>query len=168
MSFSFPTVAKTFHHWSAPYQAEGHSLHMGQCNAWSKRCCRHCPQTSTFRLADFSSNTAVSSFTAASRCFRPGLLPLQLALGLQTTTKRGDNHFKFHIQTAESTEIECCVLHSSEKFCLFFFFLEGLINIGINPQLLAQGPDHRFVHSYLTMCWSTEDSFFPPIPSCLG
>lgn len=113
------------------------------------RCCGHSPQTSTLQFAELSSNTVVSSFTAASCCFRPGLLPLQLALALQTTTKRGDNHFKFHIQTAESMEIKCCVLHNSEMFRLFFFSFEGLINIGINPQLLAQGPDHRFIHSYL-------------------
>lgn len=101
-------------------------------------------------LAEFSSNTTVSSFTVASRCFRPGLFPLQLGLALQITTKRGDNHFKFHIQIVESMEIKCCVLHSSEKLCLFFFSFEGLINIGIDPQLPAQGPDHRFVHSYLS------------------
>lgn len=70
------------------------------------------------RQAEFRSNTAVSSFTAAPRCSRPGLLPLQLALVLQTTTERDDNHFKFHIQTAESTEIKCCVLHSSEVLSL--------------------------------------------------
>lgn len=33
MLFSFPTVAKTFHHWAVPYQTEGHSLHTGQRNA---------------------------------------------------------------------------------------------------------------------------------------
>lgn len=85
-------------------------------HAGSKRCCRRRPQTSMLWLAEFSSNTTVSSFTAASCCFRPGLFPLQLGLALQITTKRGDNHFKFHIQTVESMEIKCCVLHSSEKF----------------------------------------------------
>lgn len=128
---------------------EGHSEHRGQCNAGPTRCCRHCPQTSTLQQAELSGNTAVFSCTVASHCFRPGLLPLQLALALQTTTKRSDNHFKFHIQTAESVEMEWWVLHSSFKFCLFFSF-EGLINISINPQLLVQGPHHRFFHLYLS------------------
>lgn len=89
------------------------------CSVGSRRCCRHCPQTSTLQQVGFSSRAAASSTTAASHCFRPGLLPLQLVLALQAVTKGGDNHSKFHIQTAESMEIRSCVLHSSEKSCLF-------------------------------------------------
>lgn len=32
MQYLFPTVAKMFHHWTGPYEAEGHLLHTGQWN----------------------------------------------------------------------------------------------------------------------------------------
>lgn len=87
MQYLFPTVAKMFHHWTGPYEAEGHLLHTGQ---WNTGCIdavgtahrqAHSSQLSSAAMP------LLSSFTAASCCFRPGLLPLQLALALKPPQK---------------------------------------------------------------------------------
>lgn len=84
----------------------------------SKRYCRHCPQTSMIRFSRVQHQYRCIFIQSSISLFPTWPPPLQLVLALQAITKRGDNHFKFHIQTAESMEIKCCVLHSSEVLSL--------------------------------------------------
>lgn len=120
------------------------------------RCCRHCPQASTLQSAEFSSNASYLHSQQHLAVSDLACFPCSWHWHL--------NHHKKRWQPFQISHKNSGV-HGNQVLCgaqlrevLVFFVFEGLINIGINPQLLAQGPDQRFVHSCLTTCWSTEDS----------
>lgn len=138
MTLLLPTVARRFCHCALPPLVGGHLL-QGPGDAVG----------TAHRQAPLASRVPQSSTAPFILLLLSQPATLQLALMLRVITKGSDNHFKFLTQTAESTKTGSCVLHCSEKSCLFFLSFEGLVKIGINPQLIAQGPDHRFIHLYL-------------------
>lgn len=142
MSLSFPTVAGTFHHCVLPYLGD-HLLHVAAQGPGDAVGTAHRPACSSkwdspavpLPLQPQRHRTASDlACFSCSWCWH-----FKLSQREVTTIP----NFTYKQWSPWKSGVVCCTAQRSPVS------FEGLINSGINPQLLAQGPDHRFIHSFI-------------------